>query len=127
MLCARTVRRQKAAKAALVREGVTARVPIGRNWIPRRVTRDIRTTGRRRGVLIRAIERFYARHPGSTMRIAIATAFVYLQLASNPAKPMRMRQSPSGAAPSVRTRAPGTRSLRILVLAPRFDHAILPG
>jgi hypothetical protein len=87
MLCARTVRRQKAAKAALVRDGVMARVPIGRNWIPRRATRDLRTTRRPRDVLIRAIDTFYAKHSRITMCIAIVTALVYLHLASDPGKP----------------------------------------
>jgi hypothetical protein len=39
MLCARTARRQRAAKAALVRQGVTPRVCIGRCWVPPRVAR----------------------------------------------------------------------------------------
>jgi hypothetical protein len=87
MLCVRTVRRQQAAKAALVREGVTARVPIGRNWIPRSVTRDLHTVGRRRGVPIHAIDRFNVRHPGVAVCIAIVTALVFFHLASDPGKP----------------------------------------
>lgn len=39
MLCARTARRQKAAKAAMVRQGVMPRVCIGKNWVPPSVAR----------------------------------------------------------------------------------------
>jgi len=86
MLCARTLRRQKAAKAALMRQGVAARVPIGKNWVPRGVTRDRHITGHQRGVLIRAINTFDATHPGIAMCIAILTALVYFHLASDPGK-----------------------------------------
>ena len=82
-LCARTVRQRKAAKAASF---ITARVPIGRHWFPRSVPRGLHNTGRPRGVLIRAIARFDAKHPGIAMCIAILTAFVYFHLASDPGK-----------------------------------------
>ena len=85
-LCARTVRQRKAAKAALARQGITARVPIGRHWFPRSVPRGLHNTGRQRSVLIRAIARFDAKHPGIAMCIAILTAFVYFHLASDPGK-----------------------------------------
>lgn len=39
MLCARTARRQEAAKADLVRRGVAPRVRIGGGWVPRMVAR----------------------------------------------------------------------------------------
>jgi len=39
MLCERTRRRQEAAKAALVRRGVTPRVRIGGGYVPRNVAR----------------------------------------------------------------------------------------
>ena len=40
ILCARTARRQKAAKAAMVRRGVMPRVCIGRCWVPLIVARS---------------------------------------------------------------------------------------
>jgi hypothetical protein len=100
MLCARTARRQMAAKATLVRQGVTARVPIGRNWVPRSVTRDLHTTGRRRGVLIRTIDRFDAKHPGIAICIAILTAFVYFHLACDPGKSEPGTVRTHGASPA---------------------------
>jgi predicted DNA-binding transcriptional regulator len=39
MLCARTARRQRAAKAAMVRRGVLPRVCIGKYWVPPSVAR----------------------------------------------------------------------------------------
>lgn len=39
MLCARTARRQEAAKAALVRRGVVPRVRISGSWVPPSVAR----------------------------------------------------------------------------------------
>jgi hypothetical protein len=39
MLCARTARRQKAAKAALERRGVTPRTPISTGYVPQNVAR----------------------------------------------------------------------------------------
>jgi hypothetical protein len=39
MLCARTARRQEAAKAALVRRGVVPRVRISGAWVPPSVAR----------------------------------------------------------------------------------------
>lgn len=39
MLCARTARRQQAAKAALVRRGVAPRTPISTGYVPQNVAR----------------------------------------------------------------------------------------
>ncbi len=39
MLCARTARRQEAAKAALVSRGVAPRTPIGTGYVPPSVAR----------------------------------------------------------------------------------------
>lgn len=85
-LCTRTEHQRKAAKAALARQCITARVPIGRHWFPWSVPRGLHNTGRRRGILIRAIARFDAKHPGIAMCIAILTALVYFHLASDPGK-----------------------------------------
>lgn len=82
-LCARTARRQQAAKAALVRQGFTARVPIG-NWVSPSVTGNIRATGRRRKVLVRAIDRVDAKHPRIALCIAIVIVLVCFYLASDP-------------------------------------------
>ena len=83
MFCMRSVRQHKVAKAALARQGVTMRVPIGKRWVPRGVTPNLHTTGRRRGVLIRAIARFDAKQPVIAMCIAILTAFLYFHPASD--------------------------------------------
>ncbi|MGF6541958.1 hypothetical protein OKW32_005308 [Paraburkholderia youngii] len=79
-----TVGRPKAAKAALARQRVTARVPAGKNQIPGSMTPGLHTTARRRGVLIRAIDSADAKYPGIAMCIAILTALLYFHLASDP-------------------------------------------
>ena len=40
MLCARTARRQQAAKAALMRRGVAPRTPISTGYVPQNVARN---------------------------------------------------------------------------------------
>jgi hypothetical protein len=86
MRCVRILHRRQAAKAALVRQGVKPRVLIGRSCVPGNMVQDLRVTKCRRGVLIRAIDRFDAKHPRIAMCIALLIAFMCFYVASEPGK-----------------------------------------